>query len=200
VCSIKPHLFIPLGIVLLVWCVKQRAYRVLAGAGIATAASFILAYALDPSAWSHYFGMAKDANLKEELIPTVSLLFRLAIHRDAVWLQLVPAMLAAAWAVWYFRRSDWSWNNQGLLLLVVSVMVAPYAWVTDESVVLPAILHGAYMIVNNKRPLTPLACVFFPGLIEAVIGVQPNTVGYLWTAPAWLAFYLYASRSSVRSG
>jgi hypothetical protein len=196
-CSVKPHLFLPFGIVLLLWCLRHRAWRILGGALAAIAAGVLLAYLLDPNAWLQYAQMTSTAGLRDELIPTLSLIFRLAVHRSWIWLQFVPGAIACLWAAWWFLGApQWSWREEGMLLIVVSIMVAPYAWVTDEAILVPAMLHALYRLAGAHRPLTPYLVVAMPALIEVLFGVQPNTPWYLWTTLAWFGFYLYAIRST----
>jgi hypothetical protein len=136
--------------------------------------------------------------MQNEFIPTISLMFRVAIDRHAVWLQLVPASAASLWAAWYFwkNREQWGWLEQGSLLLLVSAMVAPYAWFTDETVVLPAILAGLYYASNRGRSLLPFVCILGIAMIEVLAGVLPNSGFYLWTTPAWLLWYLWTTRAN----
>ncbi len=197
-CAIKPHLFLPLAVALVLWCVQRRSYRILAGIGIGLAGCLVLTQIVDPAAWSQYFQMMGTENLKDEAIPTISLLVRAAISLHTAWLQFVPAILAAIWVVWYFRRRDWQWSREGLLVLTVSVMAAPYVWLTDEAVVLPAILHGVYALANKGRSLTPFVCVVLPVLVGVVAGKTMDSWWYVWTTPAWVGFYLYAIRSKPR--
>ena len=199
-CALKPHLFLPFGAVLLAWIVATRAYRILLGASAALLASLALSFYLDPAAWSHYAHMARAANLQDEFIPTMSLVFRLLVHRGAAWLQFVPAFAAVLWALRYFlrHRAHWRWMDHGLLLLLVSVLVAPYAWFTDEVLVLPAILAALYRLSDAGRSLVPFACLASAALIELFALVHPSSGYYLWTAPAWFAWYIYAVRSAGR--
>ncbi|HXE07855.1 MAG TPA: glycosyltransferase 87 family protein, partial [Acidobacteriaceae bacterium] len=194
-CSAKPHLFLPFGLVLLLWCLRRKSWKILAGAFSAIAASLLLAYLLDPNAWSQYARMVSTAGLRDELIPSLSLIFRLLIHRSWVWLQFIPVTAACLWAIgWFSRTPQWSWRREGLLLLLVSVMAAPYAWVTDEAVLMPAMLFALYRLERSGRSMLPYLCAALPALLEVVFGVQPDTPWYLWTTPAWLAFYLFADR------
>ncbi len=195
-CGLKPHLFLPFGVVLIAWIATRGAYRILVGAGVALMASLVLSLFLDPAAWSHYAHMSSTARLQEEFIPTISLMFRLIIHRDAVWLQLFPAFAGCVWALWYFwtLREQWDWLEHGSLLLVISVMVAPYAWFTDEAVLVPAILAGVYGASGSVRSLIALGCIAGIALTEVLCGVSISSGFYVWTAPAWLAWYLWATR------
>jgi hypothetical protein len=197
-CMLKPHLFLPFGIVLLAWALTRRAYPIISGAAVALAASVAIGFLLDPHGWSHYAAAMKGESLQNEFIPTLSLMFRLAVDRQAPWLQFLPALAGIVWALWYFlkHRTHWDWMEQGSLLLLVSVMVAPYAWFTDETVVLAAIVAGLYRASNAGRSLLPFGCIAGVAVIEVLFGVITNSGFYVWTAPAWLAWYLFATRSA----
>jgi hypothetical protein len=193
-CALKPHLFMPFGLALLAWMVVRKDYRVLIGAGAAVLASVGLILCLDPSVWLHYFYGERAENIQALFIPCVSVLFRVVIDRKAVWLQFLPMLVGCVWGLWYFftRRARWSWLDHGPLLLLVSVLVAPYAWFTDESILLPAILAGLYRASNAGRSLLPFAGIAGAALIEVLAGVTLPSGLYLWTAPVWLAWYLYS--------
>lgn len=194
-CALKPQLFIPFGAVVLVWALLNRTYRILVGAAVALAGSLVLGYFLDPRGWSDYAQMIHTSQLQAEFIPTISLLFRLAVHPQWIWLQIVPALIGIRWALRYFwsDRTAWDWMDQGMLVLLVSIMVAPYAWVTDEAVLLPAILVSLYRASEARRSLIPFACIAVVALIEVSAGARISSWFYIWTTPAWLCWYLYAT-------
>lgn len=200
-CAMKPHLFLPFGLVLLAWIASRRAYPILVGALTALMTSTAISFVLDPGILSHYVRGERGENIQNLFIPCLSLLIRVAIHRNAIWLQFLPALAGCIWGVWYFwtRRNRWSWTDQGLLLLVVSVMVAPYAWFTDEAILLPAILAGLYRASNAGRSLLPFGGIAGIALIEVLAGVPLTSGLYIWTAPAWLAWYLFAVRNLKQS-
>jgi hypothetical protein len=197
-CALKPHLFLPFGVVLIAWIALRKAYPILTGALLALLASLALILLLDPGIWVQYIHGERGENIQNLFIPCVSALLRLAIDRNAVWLQFLPACAGCAWALWYFRtrRERWDWMDGGLLLLMVSVLVAPYAWFTDEVILLPAILAGLYRASDRGRSLVPFGCIAGVALIEVLAGVKLPSGLYLWTAPAWLAWYLYAVRGT----
>ncbi len=198
-CSVKPHLFLAFGAVLLAWALSQRAYRLLAGTATAIASSCVLSFGLDLHAWPQYARMMLSAGIPREFVPSLSLLFRLLVDRNAPWLQFAPAAVACVWAISYFwkRRDRWNWMEHGMLLLLVSAATAPYAWFTDEVVVLPAMLAALYISSRSGRPVWPFG--FFSGiaLVEVMERVSLTSALYLWTMPAWLAWYLYATRAGV---
>lgn len=194
-CATKPHLFLPFGAGLLAWIIVEKAYKVFVGAFGAFVASCALTFCFDRAAWSHWIFMTRAAGLDKEFVPTVSMLFRLGINPREMWLQFIPAAAASVWALWYFwtHRKAWNWKREGLLLLTVSITFAPYAWLTDETALLPVIFAGLYALESAGRSLVPFGCIACVALIEVLAGVTMPSGYYVWTAPAWLAWYLYTS-------
>ena len=195
-CALKPHCFVPFGIALLLWCLTtKKGYRILAGFGVALIASCVLAYAIDPNAWSQYAEMMRTGGALNEVVPRLSAELRLVIDPRAVWIQFVPETAAAVWTVWYFwtRRHSWDWMDHGLVLLLVGAMCTPFGFLTDETMLLPAILAGAYRCMESRRPLWPLAVLAVAELLELELGASIVSPYYLWTTPAWLCWYLYAT-------
>lgn len=196
-CALKPHLFIPFGVVLLVWIVLTKSYRILAGAVAALAASCAFTYLVDPTAWTDYAQMMRTAGLEKEYIPCLIVVLRLWINPHAVWLQYLAPLLGSVWAISYFwpRRRDWEWGKGGNLLVLVSLVAAPYSWIYDGGLAIPALLQGAY--ATRFRPL--LIILAFASLlveIQLVCGVKVTSALFLWTVPGWLAWYLAASLSA----
>jgi hypothetical protein len=202
-CMLKPQLFLPFGMVLLAWIVVSRSYRILIGAGTALAASLWITYLIDPMAWIQYTQMAHRSGIQMEYIPCISVVLRFWISKGSVWLQYVPAALACVWALGYFwpRRRTWDWVKQdGSLLMLVSLVTAPYSWIYDGCIVIPALLHGAY--VTRLRSLL-VALAFMSALIEAALFgalVRPSAIYHwtIWSAPAWLIWYLVACTPATR--
>jgi hypothetical protein len=196
-CALKPHLFLPFAVVLLIWALSRKTYSILVGISAALLASCALSLCLDPHAWSQYSQIMRAGGALNDPVPALSVIFRFLADRNAVWLQFLPEAAACAWALWYFwtRRDRWSWMDQGLLLLLVSAMCAPYAFFTDESMLLPAVLAGLYRAAHSRRSLVPLALIGGVALTEVLAVVKITSPFYIWTTPAWLAWYLYATRS-----
>ena len=195
-CALKPHCFVPFGIALLFWCVTtEKGYRILAGFAVALTASCALAYVIDPRAWGQYEAMMRAGGALNEIVPKLSAQLRLAIDPHAVWIQFVPEIAASIWAVWYFstRRQTWDWLDHGMILLLVGAISTPFGFLTDETMLLPAILAGAYRCMESRRPLWPLAVLTLAGVLELEMGATIISPYYLWTTPAWLCWYLYAT-------
>lgn len=196
-CTLKPHLFLPFGLILLVWIVITRSYRILAGAAAAIAVSCALTWLIDPAAFVQYAQWAHTSGISAEFIPCLSVEFRNLVDPTAKWLAFVPSVLGGIWALMYFwpRRHTWDWLEQGNLIMLVSVLVAPYCWIYDQALVLPAVMYAAWR-GQSRRMLAVL------GVLCLLVQLQPfwATIGlasrwFLWPALAWLVWYCFARRS-----
>jgi hypothetical protein len=202
-CALKPHLFLPFGVVLLAWVIVSRSYKLLAGAGVAIAASCAVAYCFDPVAWNQYLGMLRTSGIEHDTIPCVSFLLRSWLAPKAIWLEYVPAALGCVWALAYFwpRRGNWDWMRDGSPLMLVSILAAPYCWLFDQVLAIPALLQGAFL-TRSRTLLAVLA--LFSALIEIALfcNYWKSSAVYLWTtwsAPAWLVWYIVARRTATGS-
>jgi Glycosyltransferase family 87 len=195
-CAMKPHLFLPFGVALAAWGLSSKAYHILAGACAALLACCAVAFCIDRQGWSQYSLMMSHTGVKNVALFTLSKYFRLLVDRDAFWLQFLPQAAACVWTLWYFltRRARWNWMDQGLVVLLVSVMCAPYAWFTDEAVLLPAVLVGVYRADESGRSLLPFGFLAGAAIVELLASVPIASLYFLWTTPAWLVWYLYATR------
>lgn len=196
-CALKPHLFLVIGTVILAWVLVSRSYRVLAGAAAALALSCAALYYIDPRAWTEYAAMMRNSGVNQEAIPCVSIVFRQWLSPSTISVQYVPAILGCVWALRYFwqRRRTWDWIKDGSLVTLVSVVVAPYSWITDQALSIPAVLDGA---IRTRSQVLLITLAAASVLIEAelVSKVPLASKLYLWTAPAWLAWYLLARAKS----
>jgi hypothetical protein len=201
-CLLKPHLFLPFGIVLLLWAILTRSYKLVAGTAIALGASTAIALMLDPLVWVHYRQMMSTMStvrMQQELIPCVSIMLRWIISPKTMWFQYLPSALGCIWALAYFRKhyDHWDWVEHGSLLMLVSVLLAPYTWLLDQALLIPALLHAVYL-TRSRGLIAILALASAAIEIGTLRSLAPtHSAFYLWTAPAWLAWYLYAIRGTA---
>jgi hypothetical protein len=143
--------------------------------------------------------MTTAGGVRDRFAPTLSAELRLRLAPGMVWLQYLPTAVAGVWAAWFYwtRRDRWNWLDHGMLVLLISVLCTPYAWFTDEAVLLPAVMAGMYRAVALRRSLVPIAAIGACALIELYANVRITAWYYLWTAPAWLGWYVYATRCNV---
>jgi hypothetical protein len=199
-CSIKPHLFLPFVSVLLVWIVVAHSYRVLAGGITAMVVGGAVTSFVDPGAWSQYIYYMRTSTITHEFTACLGDVLRDRINPNAEGLAFVPAVIGCIWALVYFwpRRHNWDWLEHGSLLILVSLFVAPFGWIFDQSLAIPAILVGASR-TSSRLLLSILAFVYI--LIEIQINrFDLHSAAFLWTAPTWLIWYLFARASAPMPG
>ena len=192
-CALKPHLFLAFGVVLLAWVIVHHRYKVLLGAATALAASSAASWLIDPTAWSDYSHMMRTYGIEKEFIPCWSVVLRLWVSPQAIWLQYLLPVLGCGWALAYFWkwRHTWNWVQDGGVLVLVSILSAPYCWVFDQAVAVPALLQGAYRC-RSRALLVFLALASVAIEAGLVSGVKLPSALYLWTAPVWLVWFLLA--------
>lgn len=197
--TIKPHLFLLFFLILLIDCSRRRRFRTLYGVLLGVAIAIAIPLIFNHNLISEYLNRGRLGQVGEAFIPTVSFMLRLAIAENAFWIQFAPLAAAVIWAVWYYARNrdSWDWNQQGLLLLAVSVWVAPYSTFLDEVVLLPIVIAGI-SLTGQGRTVKRLALPIFFGLnvvaFALLLGQVPVMSGaYIWTTTAWLLWYFYVS-------
>ncbi len=201
-CALKPHLFLPFGVALVAWVLISKSYKLVAGAAAAMAASCAIAFLIDPLAWTQYSQFVHSSGIEREYIPCLSFLLRDWLSPHSIWLQYLPAAVGCVWALAYFwpRRHAWDWMEDGSPLMLVSILAAPYSWIYDQGLVIPALLRGAF---RTRFQSLLIALAFLSALVEVALfrSISHPTAMALWTywtAPAWLVWYLIACTPSTR--
>jgi Glycosyltransferase family 87 len=192
-CALKPHLFLAFGVVLAAWALMNGGYRILLGAASALAASCALTWWIDPTAWADYAQMMRSHGLANEFVPCWSVALRLWVRPQAMILQSLLPAIGCIWALIHFwvRRRRWDWVKEGGVLLLVSLVAAPYAWIYDGGLAIPGLLQGAYS-TRSKVLLVVLAASSLAIEAQMIGGTKIISPNYLWTTPAWLAWFVLA--------
>ena len=201
-CAVKPHLFLPFGVVLLMWIAVRRRWTILLGAIAALILESLIATAFDHGVWSQYRSMARTERFVYEYIPTIGTALRYLIDRSALWIEFVPAALGSAWGVWYFwrNRENWEWTKHGSLLMLVSLLVAPYAWFTDQVLALPAILFTLLSVRGPRRgSVTLLMAIMIAAAVDMMASPSLIFKPDMILGLVWLGWYLYATSGAVRT-
>ena len=204
----KPHLLSLFWLAVLFWMVarKKRAVAFGFAAGLVIATGLALAF--DPDVFRHYREMVSEAAISYEFIPAVSGVLRLLFFRRFFWVQFIPMFVGLLWGssfLWRHRK-NWDWRQHAPILLVVSVLTTPYAWLTDEVVLLPAILQAVAFVyqtranMNIRTRMALFAFAFLNGLLLLILRSKiPFATGiYFWSSLVWFSWYLYARQRAIR--
>jgi hypothetical protein len=197
----KPHLLGFFWLAFLIWVLVRKRFAVAGGFAAAVAAATMVALIFDHAAFQHYFRFLHTAAIEGEFIPTVSGVLRLLLFRPYFRMQFVPMAIGLIWCVWYCwkNRSKWDWRDQGLTVMVVSILTTPYGWLTDEVVLMPAMVFAALAILGGQRQvcgMTRIALTIFAlfnWILLMLLALHiPLQLGiYFWSSLLWFAWYVY---------
>jgi hypothetical protein len=198
--AIKPHLFVVFWPILLIDCLHCRRFLLLVGSAVALVGATAFAMYLDPRIWSEYLSMLYASRLDTKFIPTTAFLLRYLIAPNSAWLQLVPSAAAIAWAIWFYVRNRriWDWGIHGMPLMLVTILVSPYAWMTDELVLLPSIMFALAKPTRAKYSTAIFIAISGTAVMMTIAQVQLPSGAYIWTSAAWCGWYLYSMHSKSR--
>jgi hypothetical protein len=191
--GIKPHLAVLFWLALLPWAVARRRWGVLTGVLTAILAASALALACNAAVFGQYLDLMLHRPPEVYRTPTLGTLLREVFGGpfSVQYLALVPGLVWLAVHALRHRR-NWEWGRQLPLLLLVSLLTAPYgAWPFDLVLLLVPVLRvaaagdsvpgrSAYLAINVTAAVLVARFVHF--------------FWFLWMTPALLAVYLGAQR------
>ncbi len=192
---LKPHIFLPLACVLVVWILFERRWKIVFGCLTAVALSLGLSVWIDPHCWQQYREMMAHAGVINLPLPCLSAYLR-RLLKAGVAVQFLPSAVACPLAIAYYlkKRRSWSWENNGVLLLALGPVTAPYSWVMDECIAMPALVSRLVRCRLSWPCLGALALFNAVAILEGIMNVPVQSAGYLWTAPAWLLWCVAVDR------
>jgi hypothetical protein len=198
-CTIKPHLFLPFALVLLVWIFVARAWRILAGAAAAFAAGALITTWIDPAAWGQYAYYMRTSVVTREFTPCLGDLLRDSIILPGSGSLLCRRSSAASglWHISGHAAMPGIGSNRAACLCSFRCWSRPSAGSSISRWPLPAVLWGVSR-TSSQLLLSALA------LIYILVEIQSNrfelhSVTYLLTALAWLIWYLLARANSRKA-
>jgi hypothetical protein len=196
----KPHIFVLVWLILAIWIVSRKRWLLLGGIAAAFLFANAVAVGFDPAIFHHYREMLHQQAIQNEFIPALSGVIRVLFFRRFFWVQFVPMALGLLWSVWYYSRNrqTWNWRAHGPALLVVSLLTTPYSWMTDEVVLLPAILQSVLWLNRAELKLRSQLVILLLVLLDLLLllilraQIRPATGIYFWSSLVWFSWYWYA--------
>ena len=205
----KPHLLSLFWLIFVIWVARERKGTVALGFVSALVFATGTALTFDPNVFQHYREMLNTAAVGREFIPALSGVLRLLFFRNRFWLQFAPMLAGLLWSLWFYfqNAANWDWRQHGPALLIVSVLVTPYEWLSDETVLLPAVLQAAAFVYSLRGVLKLSAKVGI--VIFALLNVLlllilkakvPFSTGiYFWSSLVWFFWYFRARNWYLRA-
>lgn len=197
---VKPHIFVLMWPVLAVWILTRRKWPILAGFLSALVLAVVLAFVLDVHIFAHYREMMQQEAIQNEFKPSFSGVIRALFFRNHFWMQFVPVAIGLLWSAQYYwkNRLQWNWQQHGPALLVASALTTPYSWMSDEVILIPAMLQAvlwlqqAKLRVSSQLIIILFVCLDLLLLLIVKAQVAPGTGIYFWSSLVWFSWYWYA--------
>ena len=203
--AIKPHLAYLFWLALLLWSIRERRWRTLAGgivAGVLMTALPLLFNAYVLQQYWHTFTQSPPAQYRS---PTIGTVLRLLLGEEHFRLQFLAMIPGLVWFVpyWWMWRRDWNWKEQLPLLLTVSVLTTAYGgWPFDLVLLLVPVIHAAATVArrgwNTGSLLAVILFVAIDGVAATQLALQVEYFWFIWITPAVLAAYVLVRWSATR--
>lgn len=216
--TIKPHLFLVFGAILLWRVLTERRTRMLIGAGLGFALLLLPVVLLAPASFAQWPGSLGGGVATGGVVPvetwktaTLAGLIRPLVSSESAlvptWhLWVLPPLGIVAASVWIRRsgaRSDLA--EQSPVLLCLSYLFAPYGWVFDQAILLPLQVGILKQSFDETRPRSPrfvvVSLLIGIQLVAILVGLRDNAAlhEFFWIPVAMLGLWLWCDRASARS-
>jgi hypothetical protein len=142
----KPLTLYLVWLALIVWTVRTRRVKVLAGLALVPAALLMVALAFNPNVIQQWLQFsAAYSPLVQTYTATTGTVLRYLFGIEHRWLAFVPMIGGVAWWSWSLlrRESRAEWSEQLPVLALVSLLSTPFAWSHDALLLLPLVLRTA---------------------------------------------------------
>ena len=208
--ALKPHLFLPLAVGLLIDGFRSGfGRRVLLGGFIGLAMAATWAGATNPAIWEWYSAAAQGAGpggrfypkLSEWVNPTIGSHLRFALPGHPAWVQALPTILCAVLfgRYWWKQGSPDRWPAVMHWVVPLALVTAPYgAWASDLTLLLVPVIWIAVRIDAIGWPLRVWPALAGYASVNAVIFLMTagryDPSAYVWVTPAVSLLMLWAYR------
>ncbi len=190
--SLKPQLVFLVCVVVLLWVISARRWRLALGGLLPLVAGCAIVAIQNRSALLAFLQSVHYGTYPGP--PT--LLSVLGLSRPY---NLALAACAAAWAMWYWhaRRANWQWDRELPLLVLVSLVTTPIIWAIDLALILlpvTAILAAFSLRPGGLARAMGGYLVLDAGIWCAWMLVPGHHERFVWVPLVSLVFYLVARR------
>jgi hypothetical protein len=193
---VKPHVTYLFVVVLLLWIMRYRRWKVFWGIAAGLAFTLGVAWLVNPLVFNQYVYAALNYPPLDWATPTLGGLLRMLFGNDVVWLQFVPSAIGLLWVVWFWLRHNttWHWGEFLPPVMLVSVVSAAYGWSSDKVAFLMVPVLAAVWLFSTKS----LRLRWFIGGIYVLINILAFIVQWkfraddhqVWLGPAFLVWYV----------
>ena len=195
--GIKPHLVYLLWPLMLAEAASTRRFGLLLGGSLGGIALSTIAWGFNPAIFSLYWTELADRPPAQWVSLTIGSGLRWLLGEDEFGWQFLPVPLGLVFALiwWWQHRDCWHWPEQLPVLVLVSLLTAPYgAWHFDLILgLLPLIASAAALArLPSRRALVGfLIAVMMMNLVMVMLNqLNVSSLAFIWVTPAVFILHL----------
>jgi hypothetical protein len=202
--AIKPHIVYLFWLALLLWSLERKRWSLLASGLAVGLVATLIPWLCNPHVLGQYLSTMTTRPPDEYRSPTLGRVVRMAFGEERFGLQFVALLPGLLWFVvwWPRQRRAWDWGESLPLLLLVSMLTAPYgAWPFDLVLLLVPVVQVAARLSRAGQPGMQRGAVAYHVVVNVLALVLliagAEFFWFIWMTPALLAGYLVFPRQGV---
>lgn len=185
----KPHLFLPLGLVVLLWAVRERRWKIPVSSVLYLAGASTVAVTLRPSVFSDFLVFLQSDGVTWQRPLSLGTAASGMLPVQAPWLTWVPAVVVTLLVIstWLRFADRFDWLRHIPLILALGLISAPYLLVHDLVLLVPALLLIALYLVRWGTARARWLAVLLFAVTSVGVWLEqvtlPSLSVQLWIAP-----------------
>lgn len=198
---LKPHLLYLLLIAILLWSIKTKNWKLLAGFTVGVI--FPLAIACLPNSHliSQYIYATKNYPPMDWQTATWGALLRNLFGHEILLLQFVPSILGTIWFLIYWLKNHKTWNWLATLpvIIVGSIATSAYGWTHDVSA-LTFVIVIVWLSINFQKWTIKSTIIFLSywGVNMLSILISKNQLWFWWLSSFFAIWYIFANQWIIK--
>jgi len=198
---LKPHLLYLFALAVLLWILKSRNWKLLAGGLAGIILPFILASLPNFHLLSQYLYAIRNYPPEDWQTATLGTPLRFLFGQDLFFLQFLPSILGAAWLLIYWIRNNkkWNWSTALPLIIVVSTATAAYGWAHDVAIIVFAAVQIATYFNIKKWTIKSGSLFVLFWLVSLLNAFLSTTQHWFWWLSSFYSiWYIFADYWLIR--
>ena len=193
--AIKPQVLYLFFILLFLWAVQQRRWKILAGFAISLIAATGFGMMFDKQIIIHFIETLTNNTPVAWATPTIGTYLRMYFGFEGFWVQFIPTMITSLFAIiyWWRKKDDWNWQAVLPYLLFLSLITSPYTWTYDFVVLIIPLLIGASLLIRRVSPWIALLIAGYYMLLNSAywwLHLRYSDFYFIWFAPVLLTWFI----------
>lgn len=204
---VKPHLFLLVFLALAIWTLQSGRTKWICGLCVSFSLQIVAVLSLSSQVllqWYQSMHLESSALLitrQEWMTATVATWLRVAVrtslNRDVLFFPWIVALVGLVGGVTRLtiRKKPIIWNKDLAWILSLSLLLAPYGWLFDFSLLLPVYLFSLTMLRNREKSfaLVLLICIQVTIFLCAAWWL-PAQHHYAWVPLVMLLFAVFSEK------